>query len=372
MLGLLIVLALAGWWLRWLYRRLAVVTGWPAWARRVTLVVVVGGALLCAAANVVYRTLDPALWRALVWPGLVWFAVAWYLTLGCLLLAVPAGVLRVIDRPAARQRLLRVGTPLVVLATAAATVLGAVVADRPGVTSYEVDDPALPPGWDGTRIVLLTDLHVGAVRGRGWVERAVETVNAQDPDLVVLAGDLVDGRERFTGPDLAPLADLDAPLGVVAVSGNHEIETGDAEAYLRRFEELGITVLRNEAIELTRGGDEVVVAGVHDATGTGDLEADPEAALAGTEPEDFVVYVAHQPRQVVADAGVDLQLSGHTHGGQLWPFGWLVPLQQPTVAGVDEVDGVTVVTSRGFGTSGPPVRTGSAPEVTVLTLRRAG
>nr|WP_301539747.1 metallophosphoesterase [Nocardioides sp. zg-DK7169] len=215
---------------------------------------------------------------------------------------------------------------------------------------------------------MLTDLHVGAVRGRAWVERAVEMVDAEDPDLVVLAGDLVDGRERYTGPDLAPLADLDAPLGVLAVSGNHEMETGDATAYLARWEELGITVLRNEQLVLTRDGEELVVAGIHDDTGTGDLAPDPEAALAGTAPEEYVVLVAHQPRQLVADAGVDLHLSGHTHGGQLWPFGWLVPLQQPTLAGVDEVDGVTVVTSRGFGTSGPPVRTGAAPEITVVTL----
>ncbi|WP_207950083.1 metallophosphoesterase [Nocardioides ochotonae] len=370
-LGLLVLAALAAGWLRWLHRRLAVVTGWPVWARRASLVVLGGGALLCVAANLAYRTVDPAPWRPLVWLGLAWFALAWYLTLGCAVLAVLVLVMSLARGPEAGTQLLRWGTPAVVLGTVAVVAAGAVIAQRPHVTSYEVVDPALPPGWDGTRVVLLTDLHVGAVRGRAWVEQAVEMVNAEDPDLVVLAGDLVDGRERYTGPDLAPLADLDAPLGVVAVSGNHEMETGDAAAYLERWEELGITVLRNERVVLTRGGDEISIAGIHDETGTGDLAPDPDAALAGADPGGVTVLVAHEPRQLVADAGVDVQLSGHTHGGQLWPFGWLVALQQPTLAGVDEVDGVTVVTSRGFGTSGPPVRTGAAPEITVVTLRRA-
>lgn len=187
----------------------------------------------------------------------------------------------------------------------------------------------------------------------------------------MLAGDLVDGREVHTGPLLAPVADLDAPLGGFAVSGNHEVESGDGAAYLDRFEGVGLTVLRNEAVRIRRGGDEVVVAGVHDAIGTGALAPDVDAALADVDADDFVIFVAHQPLQVPDGDRVDLQLSGHTHGGQIWPFGWLVPLQQPTLAGVDDVYGVAVVTSRGFGTSGPPVRVGSPPDIVVLTLRSA-
>ncbi|MDN4175412.1 metallophosphoesterase [Nocardioides sp. SOB77] len=332
---------------------------------------VVGGLLLYGAANVAYRTIDPAPLRPVLWIGLAWLGLAWYLSLGCLLLALLALALRLLGRPADQARLLAVGTPAVVVLAVGVMAVGAVVAQRPRATAYDVGSAALPPGWDGARVVLLTDLHVGVVHGEAWTRRVVDLVNAQDPDLVVLGGDLVDGRERYTGPDLDPLAGLDAPLGVVAVSGNHEIESGDAPAYLDRLERLGVDVLRNEQVTLTRGGDPLVLAGVHDEIGTGELEPDPAAALAGTSPEDFVVYVAHEPRQLVAGAGVDLQLSGHTHGGQIWPFGWLVPLQQPTLAGVDEVEGVTVVTSRGVGTSGPPVRTGAVPEVTVVTLRRA-
>ncbi|WKN46847.1 metallophosphoesterase [Nocardioides sp. Arc9.136] len=367
-LALLLLLALVGWWARWLHRRLAVVTGAPRWARRTSLAVVVGGLLLYAATNLAYRTLDPAPLRPVLWVGLAWLGLAWYLTLGCALLAVAALVLRLLRRPAGRERLLRVGTPLVVVLALVVMAVGAVVAQRPRATSYDIGSAAVPAGWDGARIVLLTDLHVGVVHGEAWTRRVVDLVNEQRPDLVVLGGDLVDGRERWTGPDLDPLADLQAPLGVLAVSGNHEIESGDAPAYLDRLDRLGIDVLRNERVVLTRGGDPLVVAGVHDEIGTGALEPDPATALGGTRPDDYVVYVAHEPRQLVAGAGVDLQLSGHTHGGQIWPFGWLVPLQQPTTAGVDRVDGVTVVTSRGVGTSGPPVRTGAAPEVTVVTL----
>ncbi|GGO75541.1 metallophosphoesterase [Nocardioides deserti] len=368
-LALLLLVASIAWWARWLHRRLAVVSGAPRWARRLSLVVVVGGLLLYAATNVAYRTIDPAPIRPVLWLGLSWLGLAWYLTFGCVLLALASLVLRLLGCRVARERLLRVGTPVVVVLALVVMAVGAVVAQRPRVTAYDVGSAALPTGWDGARVVLLTDLHVGVVHGGAWTRRVVDLVNEQDPDLVVLGGDLVDGRERYTGPDLDPLADLDAPLGVVAVSGNHEIETGDAPAYLDRLETLGIDVLRNEHVVLQRGGDPVVVAGVHDEIGTGALEPDPAAALAGTRPEDYVVYVAHEPRQLVASAGVDLQLSGHTHGGQIWPFGWFVPLQQPTLAGVDVVDGVTVVTSRGVGTSGPPVRTGAAPEITVVTLR---
>ncbi|WP_435741562.1 metallophosphoesterase [Nocardioides sp. SYSU DS0663] len=353
----------------WLHRRLTVVTRAPRWARWTSLAVVGGGLLLYAAANAAYRTLDPAPLRPALWLGLAWLSVAWYLSLGCLLLAAAALVLRLLGRPAARARLLAGGTPLVVVASLAVTAVGAYVAQRPGVASYTVSAEVVPDGWDGARVVLVTDLHVGVVHGRSWTERVVALVEAQQPDLVVLGGDLVDGRERFTGPDLAPFAALDPPLGVVAVSGNHEVESGDAEAYLGRLESLGIDVLRNEAVVLRRGGDPLTVAGVHDATGSASLEPDPDAALAGTAPGDFVVYVAHQPRQVEPGRGVDLQLSGHTHGGQLWPFEWAVPLEQPTVGGVDVVDGVTIVTSRGVGTSGPPVRTGALPEVVVVTLR---
>ncbi|WP_068122016.1 metallophosphoesterase, partial [Nocardioides massiliensis] len=280
-LALLLLLATIVAWARWLHRRLTVHAGAPRWVRIVSLVVVAGGLVLFGVANVAYRFLDPEPWRPVIVVGLTWLAVAWYLTLGCALVAVPARVLRLSGRLAARRRWLRVSTVAVVVATVAVTAYGAVVAARPGVVAYDVEIAGLPAGWDGTRVVLVTDLHVGAVHGQGWTRRMADLVAAQDPELVVLAGDLVDGWEVHTGPLLAPIADLDAPLGAFAVSGNHEVESGDGAAYLDRFEEVGLTVLRNDAVRIERGGDKLVVAGVHDATGTGALAPDADAALAG-------------------------------------------------------------------------------------------
>jgi predicted MPP superfamily phosphohydrolase len=159
---------------------------------------------------------------------------------------------------------------------------------------------------------------------------------------------------------------------VLAVTGNHEYASGTPAAYVERWRSLGITPLLNASTTLERGGEDIAVAGLTDVDGTGDAAPDPDAALAGIDPGTFTVLLAHEPRQVLGGRGVDLQLSGHTHGGQLWPLGYLVPLQQPTLAGVDVVDGVTVVTSRGVGTALPPVRVGAPPEVVVVTLRRAG
>ncbi|WP_206422539.1 metallophosphoesterase [Nocardioides pantholopis] len=360
-------------WLAWLYRRLAVAPGYGRRARWAALAFVVVGAVGYGAANVVYRYLDPAPVRSLVWLGLAWLAVAWYLTLGLAVLGLAGLVLRLARRPAAQARLLRVGTAVVLVAALGLTAYGAAAATRPQVTDIEVVDPEVPPGWDGARIALITDLHVGPVHGEEWTRRVVDLVDEQDPDLVLLGGDLVDGREKYTRETLAPLADLDPPLGVFAVTGNHEFETGDAAAYLADYERLGIQVLRNQQVVLERDGDPLVLAGVHDRTGTGDGEPDPDAALAGVTPEAYCLLLVHQPRQLedVDDpAVVDLQLSGHTHGGQLWPTELLVRAEQPTVAGLDVVDGVQVVTGRGIGTSGTPVRVGSPPEVVVVTLDR--
>lgn len=330
--------------------------------RRWFLGAVLGWFLLYVAANALYRYVDPAPYRPLIWFGLLWLSVAWYLGLGLLLLALACLVLW-------RRRVFRAGMPVVVVVAVAVTAYGAVAATRPSVTAYDVSSEALPPAWDGVRIALVTDLHVGPTRGEDWTREVVDLVEGQRPDLVVLGGDLVDGRERYVGPLLTPLDDLDPPLGVFAVSGNHELGTADAAAYLRRLESLGVDVLRNEHVVLERRGQPIAVAGVHDETGTGVFAPDPSAALRGVARRTFTVLVAHQPRQLVDDAGVDLQLSGHTHGGQLWPVGWLTRLRQPTLAGVDHVDGVTVVTSRGVGTSGTPARVGSPPEVTLITLR---
>ncbi|MGA8047196.1 MAG: metallophosphoesterase, partial [Dermatophilaceae bacterium] len=195
----------------------------------------------------------------------------------------------------------------------------------------------------------------------------------------LLAGDLVDGTtEQFPGV-LDPLAGLGAPDGVYAVTGNHEYYAGDAAGWVKQWETLGVTPLLNDSAQVIRGPGTLRIAGVSDPTGEdASLAADPglrpdlDAALRDVVPEESTILIAHQPAVVederVRAAGVDLAVSGHTHGGQLWPFTLLVPLANPTIAGLDEIGGTTAYTTRGAGTWGPPTRVGVPPEVVVLTL----
>lgn len=365
----LLVLAGVSWWL---YRRLAVATDASAPVRRAVAAVLIAGWLLYGAAQAAFRFTDPDPWRPVIWAGLTWLGVVFYLTLGLLVLAAVSLTLRIVRRGAARTPFLRVATPVAVVLTLAVTGYGLVEAQRLRVTAYDVSATGLPAGFDGLRIALVTDLHVGPAKTAALTRRVVDLVNAQEPDLVLLGGDLSDGLERYVGADLDPLADLGAPLGVFAVTGNHEFITNDTAAFLRRWDRLGIRALRDESVTLERGGDRLVLAGLDDEQGEGEFAPDPEVALAGVDPAAFTVLLAHEPRQVVSDAGVDLQLSGHTHGGQLWPFHYVVRLQQPTLAGVDEVDGVPVVTSRGVHAPGPPLRVLAPPDVTLVTLRATG
>jgi hypothetical protein len=243
----------------------------------------------------------------------------------------------------------------------------------PAVTPVTVTSAGLPAGAEGTRVALVTDLHVGPIRDASFTRRVVQAVNAAGPDLVVLGGDLADGRVDQVGGALAPLAELRAPLGVVAVSGNHEYLSGEPEQWLSLWESLGITVLRNSSVVVGRGGAAFTVAGLTDPQGSR-FGAAPDAgtALAGTDRAGFTLLVAHQPRQAfdVQGKGVDLQLSGHTHGGQLWPFTYLVRLQQPMTSGRATIGDVPVLTSRGAGAWGPPVRVLAPPEIPLITLAR--
>lgn len=327
------------------------------------------------------RLFDPGWARAPAFVGLVWVATVFYLILGLLVVGLISVVLRVVgrlrgsDRRAGintvRRRTIRIGTAIVVVGSVAIVGYGVVEAARPQVTHTDVPMAGLPPQFDGTRIALISDLHVGPARGRGLVQQVVDDVNAQNPDLIVIAGDLTDGTVAQVADDLAPLAELSAPLGVYGVSGNHEFYFDDGGAWLDEWERLGITTLRNERTEIAVDGATIDLAGVHDETAPAPYEPDLDAALAGRDPNRFVLLAAHEPLQALdaSDAGVDLQLSGHTHGGQMWPIRYLVPLQQPTVEGLDQVADTTIFTTRGAGAWGPPVRVGAPPEISMLTLQ---
>ena len=360
-----------------LWHRLAVAPRWP-WPVRVAvaLVLLALTALMLAGFDLWGGRWTPAQMRPWVWTGQAFMATALYLVLGLgLVWVVSIGIWLVRWRHEhganARRRLNRVGSLLTVVAALGLTAWGAVLAARPTVTEYEVVSPALPPELDGTRVALVTDIHAGAVRSAGFTRRVVDLVRAEQPDLVVVAGDLVDGTADRYAAEIAPLADLSAPLGVYVTTGNHEMYR-DTVGWVEAFEDLGLTVLRNESVTLERGGAGMTLVGVHDETGAGAFRPDYDAALAGVDPAGFTLMSAHQPVQALAvrGRGVDVQLSGHTHGGQLWPGRYLVPLEQPMVDGVAVVGDTTVVTSRGAGAWGPAVRVGADPEVPVVTLRR--
>jgi predicted MPP superfamily phosphohydrolase len=229
---------------------------------------------------------------------------------------------------------------------------------------------------DGFRIVTFADGHLGSTFGRRRFERLVEIVNAQQPDVVAIVGDLVDGSVEELRQDVAPLADLVSEQGVFFVTGNHEYFV-DTTSWLRHLPTLGIDVLRNERVSLSRGGGAFDLAGIDDRTaassGVPGHGADLDAALDGRDDATPVVLLAHQPVMVgrAAAAGVDLQLSGHTHGGQLWPFDYAIRLDQPAVEGLSRHGDTQLYVTRGAGYWGPPVRVGARPEVTVVELRSA-
>lgn len=232
--------------------------------------------------------------------------------------------------------------------------------------------PKLPAALDGFTIVQLTDLHVGLTIDRKFVQRVVDRANALAPDLIALTGDFVDGQVADLRDDIAPLADLRAKHGVYAVTGNHEYYAG-VDPWIAEISSLGAKYLRNQRVSIGNGEHSFDLAGVddHGARG-GDHGEDLAAATADRDPDRALVLLAHQPRQVrrAAKFGVDLQLSGHTHGGQIWPWHFLVRIQQGgLLAGRYEVEGTQLYVSRGCGYWGPPVRLLAPLEITRVILR---
>jgi len=244
----------------------------------------------------------------------------------------------------------------------------------PVVRRVPVTLSGLDPQLDGLRIVTFSDGHLSATYGGRRFERLVDLVNQQRPDVVAIVGDLVDGDLSELREEVAPLADLVSRQGVYFVTGNHEYFV-DTRAWLRHLPTLGVDVLRNERVPIGRGTASFDLAGIDDRTaarsGLPGHGADLDAALDGRDDATPVVLLAHQPVQVeqARAARVDLQLSGHTHGGQLWPFDYAIRLDQPAVAGLSRHGDTQLYVTSGAGYWGPPMRIGARPEVTVVELR---
>jgi predicted MPP superfamily phosphohydrolase len=245
----------------------------------------------------------------------------------------------------------------------------------PRVKRVDVVLDRLGSGLAGLRVVVITDTHYGPIDRARWSAAVVARVNELEADVVCHLGDIADGTVKVREPQARPLAAVRASSARVYVTGNHEYFS-EAQEWLDYMADIGWTPLHNEHLIVERDGHRLVVAGVDDATAKGSglsgHAADLTTALAGADPSLPVLLLAHQPKQVTraVGVGVDLQLSGHTHGGQIWPFNLLVRLEQPVVCGLSRHGERTqLYTSRGTGFWGPPFRVFAPSEITVLTLR---
>ncbi|MGY5060107.1 metallophosphoesterase [Streptomyces sp. 900105755] len=411
LLALAVVTAL--YWYLW--RRLVrdTTTGW-GWPRRLgTALFTVGPAVMFAALFAEVGHAPFVLQRVLAWPGFLWMALSLYL-----LLAVVAGEAlrpllsrllkrRDVERPfkgagncapgphdaplspptePPLKQLTRTESPVLttptptrrlfvsrVVGAAAATAATATVGygtygvlRGPRVKRVTVPLAKLPRAAHGYRIAVVSDIHLGPVLGRGFAQRVVDTVNATRPDLIAVVGDLVDGSVQDLGPAAAPLAQLSARHGSYFVTGNHEYFSG-ARQWIEEVRTLGLRPLENARTELAHFD----LAGVNDIAGESTGQGpDFDRALAGRDPARACVLLAHQPVQIheAVRHHVDLQLSGHTHGGQLWPGNLVAAAANPTVAGLDRYGDTQLYVSRGAGAWGPPTRVGAPSDITVIEL----
>lgn len=255
-----------------------------------------------------------------------------------------------------------------------ATLIGLLNARRRArIVKVDIPLPNLPPALQGFTIAQITDIHVGATIKRPYVDAIVDAVNALEADLIAVTGDIVDGSIHDLHPHTEPLSRLKARHGAYFVTGNHEYYSGE-RAWTEQFKRLGLRVLMNEHVVLEHEGAQLVVAGVPDYSAhhfNPSQKSDPAAALRNAPPDAAArILLAHQPRTApaAAAAGFDLQISGHTHGGQFWPWIFFVRFQQPFTAGLHRLKNLWVYVSRGTGYWGPPKRFGAPSEITQLRL----
>jgi hypothetical protein len=352
---------------------------WQRWGTVATIVL----ALSLPAGMWLARNLPKSASSAVSWVVFIWMGVSvilFFLLLGSeLVRGGAAAVAALSNNPldAARRTFLSRSIAGVVGALGVAvagfgaqSALGAVAVEKVRVALRR-----LPRSLSGFKVAQISDVHIGPTLGRAWLEDVVATVNATDPDIVVITGDLVDGSVDALREETAPLGKLKAKHGVFFVTGNHEYYSG-ADAWIAELTRMGIRVLRNERVSIGEGEESFDLAGVDDWSAARHGQghgADLPKALAGRDPLRELVLLAHQPKQIVEAAalGVGLQLSGHTHGGQIYPWHLFVKLDQPYLAGLASHGETQIYVSRGTGYWGPPMRVGAPPEISLLELHAA-
>lgn len=384
---LTVVLAVLGGFHAYLWARLVRDPAWPAPFSAILTGLVIAALILLPFGMIGGRFLPRSIGEWVAFGAFLWMGAGFYLLLSLfagelLKLVLDAGLhLQARLSPAelpfdgSRRELLARGVAAgAVVATTGVTgfAVRRAISDVQ-VREVEVKLHKLPRALSGLTIAQLTDIHVGPTIDRRFLQRLVEQTNAVKPDLVAITGDLVDGTVERLGEHVAPLAGLRARYGSFFVTGNHEYYSG-ADEWLAFLRTLGLRTLRNERVELGDAGGAIDLCGVDDWTaaqfGPGHGH-DVARAVAGRDVERAAVLLAHQPRSVVpaGEVGVDLVLSGHTHGGQIWPFGGVVRLIQPYVQGLHRhADATQIYVSPGTGYWGPPMRVGTEAEITKLVL----
>ncbi|CAJ1510796.1 metallophosphoesterase [[Mycobacterium] burgundiense] len=382
----------------YLWKRLVKDTTTAGRTRRLLTVGLIGLGVLLAATLIGPRLIELTESAWFAWPGYLWFGLLAYLFLTLLALEPvrlilrgwvrrgrstpveptatpePAEPVRPEAAAGLNRRLFLARTSAVAAGVASVGLVGvgaSTALGPPDLLRVPVRLRRLDPVFNGYRIAVVADIHLGPLAGRTHTERIVRMINEAEPDLVAVVGDIVDGTVAELGPAAEPFQDLVSRDGTFFVTGNHEYFVEDTFEWLDELERLGLQPLRNEHTVIRRGAARFDLAGVNDIAG--DIKSDGpdfDRALAGVNPSGPTILLAHQPVlvQEAAARGVDLQLSGHTHGGQMWPFHYAVSAVQPSLAGLSTVNDTQLYVSRGAGFWGPPVRIGARPDITVLTL----
>lgn len=357
----------------YLWARLVRDPQWPLAVQRSLLLLLVVAAFLIPVGLVIGWFTSSPVGRAVAWAGYTWLGTMFLLLVGTAVSELFRLANAVTDL-GRREVLLRGISLGVGLACASASAYGVKRALRPvEVKEVDISLSRLPSAANGLTIAQLTDVHIGPTIRREFIEDIVSKTNALQPDIIALTGDMVDGSVEHLREHFEPFANLRARYGVYFVTGNHEYYSG-ADAWIAEIQRLGIRVLRNERVEVGPEGGTIDLVGIDDWTAHNfgpHHGADLPRALSGRDSSRLCVLLAHNPMagKEAIENGIDLQISGHTHGGQIWPFNRVVQLVNKWVVGLYLEGATQIYVSPGTGYWGPPMRLGTKAEITKFVLR---